>query len=312
MPIKLNDISSIATIIKTKYGGRLCDMHFLFCFKKSNNSYFIFQEIQGMPVRRIVYQESNNSVTFSAGWSSWANPYALVVDANYEEIENWKDVVDRARPYNSYIEVDGGFNAGEWQYANKSNKTEKKKRHKNKVDTFAEFRIDKIRRAVFNNWGFEIYSPTISMVGFVSRNFFPYQVSDAEGNQINNLDSSGSPSYIPAYIPPPSSYPPNPVDIDEDDDDEEYSITESNSTNKVVWQGNSFYVPEHYEESEDISQVSTGNGGAGYDLSSYWDENDVDDDGFDEELADMLIRDKKAEEKIINVGQREINLFLDD
>ena len=85
MPIKLNDISNIATIVKTKYGNDLCHMNFIFCFKKKENSYFIFQEIQGMPIKRIVYHESNNSVSLMASWASWANPYALVADANYAQ-----------------------------------------------------------------------------------------------------------------------------------------------------------------------------------------------------------------------------------
>jgi len=41
-----------------------------------------------MPIKRVVYHESNNSVSLMASWASWANPYALVADANYDKIEN--------------------------------------------------------------------------------------------------------------------------------------------------------------------------------------------------------------------------------
>ena len=130
MPIKLKDLKDIATIIKTKYGGCLYYMNFVFCFKTENNSYFIFQEIQGMLINRIVYHESNNSVSFVAGWSAWSNPYSLVADANYDKIEKWKDLVDRSRPYNSYILINGGFNNYYWNSVNRKNQTEKKKNHK--------------------------------------------------------------------------------------------------------------------------------------------------------------------------------------
>ena len=89
------------------------------------------------------------------------NPYALVADANYDQIENWKDLQDRSRPYNSYIE-DGGFNKSHWRSVSKKNKTEKKKKHKNKSDVFVEFRVDKIQRANFHEWGFELLHPWLA------------------------------------------------------------------------------------------------------------------------------------------------------
>ena len=64
MAIKLNNLDGIANIIKTKYGKNLHRMFFIFCYKKDPTSYFIFQEIQGMPIKRFVYHEENNSITF--------------------------------------------------------------------------------------------------------------------------------------------------------------------------------------------------------------------------------------------------------
>ena len=96
MPIKLYDLKDIANIIKMKYGNYFNKMNFVFCVKKDIDSYFIFQEIQAMPIKRIVYHESNNSVSFVASWAAWNNPYSLVADANYDKIENWKDLLDRS------------------------------------------------------------------------------------------------------------------------------------------------------------------------------------------------------------------------
>lgn len=292
MPIKLNNLNEIATIIKTKYGNNLNHMNFIFCFKKDNNSYFIFQEIQGMPIKRIVYHESNNSVTFVASWAAWANPYAMIADANYDQIENWKDLQDRSRPYNSFIKG-GGFAQGFWESINRRNKTEKKKKHKTKYDTYVEYRVDKIRRASFNEWGFELYSPTISMIGICSRHNFPYDVSDT---QENTQAVIGGHNYGFGNEPP-------------EDDDGVFM-------HKVTWQGGSFHVPE-FEYGEKISQVSNPQaipGGQGCDLSSYWDANECDEENemFDEEMANMLLSNREKDDTILDVGQRQVDLYFGD
>jgi len=284
--IKLSDIKNIATIIKTKYGNNLYKMNFIFCVQKDANSYFIFQEIQGMPIRRIVYHESNNSVTFTASWSAWANPFAIVADANCEQIENWKDVLDRSRPYNSYIDVEGGFNKQEWKSVDKINRTEKKKRHKHKTDTFVEFRVDRIQRAIFNEWGFELYSPTISMIGFKSRHSFPHEVFDVPGTSDDEFDDDG-----PTL-----------------DENEVFAYV-------TTWQGGTFRITEFENNSDEISQISAeSNAFFNYDLSSYWDINESDEENekFDEEMASVFLDEREDDETIFDVGQKKVNLYFDD
>jgi len=225
----------------------------------------------------------------------------MVVDVNFEEIENWKDLQDRSRPYNSYIE-EGGFNNNYWKSVIKKNNTEKSIRHKNKSDTFVEFRIDKIQRANFNEWGFELYSPTISMIGFQSRYVFPYDVRDVEhqGNAGGTILSS---IFNQNYNSP----------VDED----------GIAMHKITWQGGSFNIPE-FESAGEVSQVSSqslqgpplsANGPAGeYDLSSYWcsEESDKENDEFDEEMTNMLLDDREDDETIFDVGQKRVNLYFDD
>jgi hypothetical protein len=303
MAIKLKDLSEIATVIKTKYGNNLNHMNFIFCFKKDARSYFIYQEIQGMPIKRIVHHESNNSVTFTASWAAWANPFAMIADANYDQIENWKDLQDRSRPYNSFIK-EGGFSRGHWASVNRRNKTEKKKKHKTKYDTFVEFRVDKINRANFNDWGFELYSPTISMIGISRKHSFPYDVE--------NIPDTFQLSPTPPIINPNYSYGFNQQPVVPD----EYSaiLEESISSYKVSWQGGSFRIPE-FDSEEKVSPVSNPlgiPGGNGCDLSSYWsaDELKEDDEMFNEEMTNML--HDKDDDIILDVGQKKVNLFFGD
>jgi hypothetical protein len=253
-----------------------------------------------MPIKRIVHHESNNSVTFTASWAAWANPYAMIADANYDQIENWKDLQDRSRPYNSFIK-EGGFSRGHWLSVNKRNQTEKKKKHKSKYDTFVEFRVDKINRANFNNWGFELYSPTISMIGISAKLSFPYPVTDVPGSEIL------------APTPPTSFYGFNQLPVAQN----EYSVTADDddgiSFHRVSWQGGSFRIPE-FDSEEEVSQVSNSQGmpgGQGCDLSSYWsaDELEEEDDLFNEEITNMLQDD---EDIILDVGQKKVNLFFGD
>lgn len=303
MPIKLKDLKDVATIIKTKYGDNLNHMNFIFCFKKDARSYFIYQEIQGMPIKRIVHHESNNSVTFTASWASWANPYAMIADANYDQVENWKDLQDRSRPYNSFIK-EGGFTR-HWASLNKRNKTEKKKKHKTKYDTFVEFRVDKINRANFNDWGFELYSPTISMIGISRRHSFPYDVE--------NIPDTFQSMPVAPILNPNYSYGFNQQPVAQN----EYSATASDdgiSVYKVSWQGGSFRIPE-FDSEEEVSNISNPQGvpgGHGCDLSSYWsaEESAEDDEMFSEEITDILNNDE--DNVILDVGQKKVNLFFGD
>jgi hypothetical protein len=304
MAIKLKDLSEIATVIKTKYGNNLNHMNFIFCFKKDARSYFIYQEIQGMPIKRIVHHESNNSVTFTASWAAWANPFAMIADANYDQIESWKDLQDRSRPYNSFIK-EGGFSRGQWLSVNKKNKTEKNKKHKTKYDTFVEFRVDKIHRANFNDWGFELYSDTINMIGISRRHSFPYDVE----NIPNTFQS------IPVAPEPPTpthyyGFNQQPVAQNEFSGFPDHGI----SSYKVSWQGGSFRIPEFNSE-EEVSNLSNPlgiPGGQGCDLSSYWSDDELveDDEMFSEEISNMLNNNK--DEEILDVGQKKVNLFFGD
>lgn len=305
MPIKLKDLKDVATIIKTKYGDNLNHMNFIFCFKKDARSYFIYQEIQGMPIKRIVHHESNNSVTFTASWASWANPYAMIADANYDQVENWKDLQDRSRPYNSFIK-EGGF-THHWASLNKRNETEKKKKHKTKYDTFVEFRIDKINRANFNDWGFELYSPTISMIGISRKLSFPYPVTDVPGAPVAPVAPEQTPNY--GYGGAYGTYNQHP-EAPEAPDGLGFSGI---SSCRISWQGGSFRIPE-FDSEEKVSNISNPQGvpgGHGCDLSSYWsaDELEEDDKMFNEEMTNML-RDK--EDIILDVGQKKVNLFFGD
>lgn len=304
MAIKLKKLDEIATIIKIKYGNNLYRMNFIFCFKKDPQSYFIFQEFQGMPIKRIVYHKSNNSVTFLASWSSWTNPFAMVADANFENIENWKDLQDRSRPYNSYIEG-GGFNKGLWRSVDRRNKTEKKKRHKKKTDTFTEFRIDRIERANFNSWGFEIYSPTISMIAFNSKYNFPYHVEDIESTDGEQSDF-----------------------IDDTEPISEFDVSTIPQT-RISWQGGRFNIPSFNNDEEEVSVISQSNsmtpgliesvwGGSGADLSeglsSYWCAKELDEENhkFDEEMREILERKnyEDDEKPVLEVGQKKIDLYF--
>lgn len=283
MAIRLSDIKNIATIVKMKYGDMLNKMSFIFCCKIDRSRYFIFQEIQAMPIQRLIYNDSNTSVVFVAGWSAWSNPYALVSDANFDKIENWKDLLDRSRSYNSYIKIDGGFDTFRWRSINRENRKEKKKVHKTKFDTFVEFRIEKIERATFNYWGFELFSPTLSLIAIWNKGAtFPYQILEEIEEASQSIDEDGL---------------------------EEVSVV-SAPISKVTWQGKSFNIEEKTVSNPSYSYLSHSQGE--YNQDSYWDKNEFDEvnDLFDEEIANKLLADKEDDETIFDVGQRSVDLDL--
>jgi len=281
MSIKLTDIKNIVDIIKMRFGKNLYKMDFIFSCKTGPGKYFIFQEVKGMPIKRLIYEDSNNSLSFVASWSAWGNPYALVVDANDEKVEGWQDVLDRSRPYNAYsFSASGPVYGSHWQSPSRRNKKEKTRQHKTESDTFFEFRVDKIERACFYGWGFELFSPTISLIALIRRRFFPYQV---EG--VNHNDEAYDQDYRPAdgiFI--------------------------------IEWNGKSFNV----KIPSGISTVMHPPGGGGeainiFEPDSYWDKNECDEANelFDEEIADLLLNNERTKEEIFDVGQRDIDLIIE-
>jgi hypothetical protein len=182
-PICLTDIKDIANIIKQKYSASLDKMIFVFCYKQSDGKYLIFQELYSVPIQRFVYHSSNDSISFSAAWAAWGNPYALVADTNFDQVEVWQDLLDRSRLYNTDIKEHGGFSTSTWKSGNRCNRTEKNKRKKTQFDSFFEFRTDKINRAAFYEWGFEIYSSALSFIARKDSYCFPYGIDDKKQDE---------------------------------------------------------------------------------------------------------------------------------
>lgn len=284
MPTKIPDIKHIANIIKLRFNEQLYKMHFIFCYKMGQGKYFIFQEVQGMPIQRLIYGESNNSVTFVASWAAWGNPFALISDSTEDKMPVWKDLLDRSRPYNAYL-TNGGFDATHWHSQDRQNKKEKKRNHKSKSDTFFEFRIDKIERACFYSWGFELFSPQLNLIALKRKDLFPYQVEEVDHNTTTNSESLSS-------------------------------VIQNNSL-KVEWSGRSFNIaiPSGVQtHTYPDGALNSGEAVNIYEPDSYWDKNECDEanDLFDEEIAEILLADdEETKERILDVGQRNIDLIIE-
>lgn len=276
-PICLTDIKDIANIIKQKYSKELHNMTFVFCYKKEAGKYLIFQEIFSMPIQRFVYHPSNDSISFSAGWSAWGNPHALVADANFEDTEVWKDLLDRSRLYNTTTNNYGGFDDTVWKFGQRQNKTEKKKKKKTKFDTILEFRTDRIERVSFYEWGFEVFSSSLSFIALKSRRFiFPYHM---DGDVPNDGEV---------------------WDEEEDEDD----------VGEIRWNGRTFDIENRIES--EIYHTAQGVQINPNEPLSYWDKNECDpaNDEFDEYLVRTLEEDKSEMDGLLDMGQREIDLLL--
>lgn len=193
----LTDIKDIAKIIKYKYAKTLKHMTFVFCYKREDGRYLIFQELTSIPIQRFVYHSSNDSISFSAGWSAWGNPYSLVADGTDESAEVWADLFNRSQLYNTNINSFGAFNPVDWTLAKRKNTTEKEKKKKTKFDTIFEFRTDTINRVCFYDDWFEVYSSSLSFIALNSFALsFPYQIDDAiviygdEEEEMENYEKS--------------------------------------------------------------------------------------------------------------------------
>ena len=273
MPEVLKDINDIANKIKYKYAKKLHRMTFVFCCKRPDGRSFIFQELTSVPVQRFVHHPSNNSISFTAGWSAWGNPYALVADGRHDGTEVWADLFDRSKPNNTNINQFGAFNAEEWTLVNRANVHEKKKKKKTKFDTIFEFRTDRIERVCFYPGWFEVISSSLSFIALDPYMLFPYQMDplEAEPGFLTNTDDTDA--------------------DDEDFDDEDVQI--------VKYNGRSFDFDIEKLGLEHIPDI-------------YWDKNESDpeNDEFDEYLVRTFVYGKPELEGSINVGQRKVDLML--
>ena len=283
-PIKLADLKGIATIVKSNYAHIMHEMHFVFGVKTKRGTFLIFQELFGAPIERFVYHEANNSITFVAAWSSWTNPNSLVADANGEMIENYRDLLDRSRPYNAKLTSVGAFNSTQWTSVNRQNKKEKRKKHKNKVDTFFEFRIEGIEKAVFSKWGMELYSSVLSMVAVHHRTWFPYYIDGVDDVDGGGVVDSGVHHPIPILGQPVLEFKWSGKTFD---------VNASVSTCPSVI----YHIPENEPQNSRLS---------------YWEKADcdVENEVFDEDIADILLDDRNNDDEILDVGQRDIDLLL--
>ena len=177
-PICLTDIKDIANIIKNKYSRKLKDMVFVFCYKRPDNKYFIFQELSAIPIKKFIYHEDNNSISFSAGWSAWCNPTSLISNADDEKIEAWAEASGQGKLYNSNVRF-GSFNNDSW------NIERRKENKKNKFDSSFEFRTDRIERVSFYDWGFEVLSSNLSFISLYMR-CFPYVLYNSSSERVNS------------------------------------------------------------------------------------------------------------------------------
>jgi len=278
----LKDLTGIARRIKYKYAKQLHRMVLVFCYKGEDGKSFIFQELSSVPIQRFIHHPSNNSISFTAGWSAWGNPYALVADGRHAGTEVWADLFDRSKPNNTNINQFGSFNADEWTLVNRSNVHEKTKKKKTKFDTVFEFRTDRIERVCFYKDWFEVISSSLSFIALDPFTTFPYQLDPLE------------------------SEPGFPVDEEDDGDGiDEYYLDEDEDFQVVKYNGRSFDFKISNEGTQQPDSYA-----ATHQLDAYWDRNECDPKNkeFDEYLYRTLIEGKREIEGSINVGQRKTNL----
>ena len=284
MPIEiLKNLENIAKKMKYKYAKQLHQMIFVFCYKRPDGRSFIFQELTAVPIQRFVYHPSNDSISFTAGWSAWGNPYSLIADGRHGGTEVWKDLFDRSKPNNTNINQFGSFNADEWTLINRSNVHETEKKKKTKFDTVFEFRTDRIERVCLYRRWFEVISSSLSFMALDPHMLFPYQmdVSDLPGFNINDYDA---PTDVVG-----EDYD---EDDDEDYDDEDFQIVKCNGKSF------DFGIKSGIEHTPD----------------AYWDRNECDPENkeFDEYLFETLVKGNRKAEGSINVGQRKTNLYFEE
>jgi hypothetical protein len=271
----IGDFSKIPTLLHIHFGEHLPSMRFLFSVRVGDEQY-IFQEIKGLPIKGIVTSEVDYSIGWSSSWSSWECTDALLVDAEKNEIEVWRELLQRSRPDNMQPTQIGATSNGWRSQRSRPRdaqfKNGRKGKKNRKFDTLCEFKVRQVTGFYLWFYGFEVISDTICFMGFRPR-LFPYRLDD-HGRLLNTYEAD-----------------------------------------EIQWTGRHFVwqepeVGDHLETGAE-SPVNMAFGTASkIGPISWWTKDNVDmGDDFDEEMV-QIFEGKSRRHEILDIGQRKTILDL--
>jgi len=171
---KLTSLIQVGKTIERRYSAFASTMNFILCIESKPNHYYFFQEISSLPFTNIFVDERNRSIFISADWNNLEKRQMKVKD-NSTEYLKWDDVEDMSTEYSM------NDNAQLVSYGQYSNgwRSKKKDRH---FKTSFDLRIEFINKVNLCEWGFEIFSNTLSLIAFKQSTLFPYDINDKKEN----------------------------------------------------------------------------------------------------------------------------------
>ena len=162
--IRFNSLPEIARLIKQRCKKHWNDLNVVFCHRINENYYFIFQELKSLPLKSIEANEVNSSLYFRMKWENKLDNTNNIKKET--SLIGWDDILSTEEKYalNSRTNKMGLY-PKKWHLDN--NKT-----YENRLN----FRIENIDKICLYEWGFEIFSNTISIIALMNKNDFPYVV----------------------------------------------------------------------------------------------------------------------------------------
>ena len=316
MSIEIKDINGVVNCLKSNYITRLSTMSFLMGVKDIGDEYYIYQEISGLPIKRFVCSPADRTFSIAASWHSREHWYSLVRDANDEEIEAWKELLDRSRPFNSRLNKDG-LTRKDWMIIEKAIFNPYRKSNKkyklpktDKFDTFIEMRIPFVNKVNFYEWGFEFVSNKMIMAGMIHKNLFPYAIKSSTSGKVFNTYFDDDDDDDGLYSIPrleenniPETRETENIDI-KDIYKYDGNKSDSNKLNRMInvsWVGDRIIFKDINDNINDNSDL--------YRVKSFWHFSPCYKDDIDKEIEDVILFGKKQDEdqNILDVGQRKFD-----
>lgn len=314
MSIEIKDINGVVNSLKSYYVSRLSQMSFIMGIKDTSNEYYIYQEILGLPIKRFTCSIADRTFCIAASWQSREHWYSLVKDANDEEIEAWKDLLDNTRTYNRRINRDG-ITKKDWMIVEKAYKRSYKNFNKKyklpkteKFDTFLEMRIPFVKKVNFYQWGFEFISNKMIMIAVDNKIFFPYDVENEKSEKVfvsffdsRDFDDDDFEDNNSDNIKKESDN----IDIynsfGKENSKNEDDLYKFNRSVTMSWVGGKIVFRE--DRQEEILET------LGMDMISFWNFDSSCTDDFDREIEDIILFGKKEKKDILDIGQRKFDQF---
>jgi hypothetical protein len=277
---KLPDLQSVVDMLVNSYRTNLMEMSLFLAIKTSDNSYFIFQQLQSVPIVDFYFNEVNNSISIESHWPS-CGKLKYVMPIKGEDIR-----VNKSPCIINFSDISSNKSEIKLNHLLDSSGEYPKRMFVKKVKEIDDFytendiRIEHVNRVYCYDNHFEIFSDNLAVLGIKNEMYF--------------LKENGSPQY-PPYPSEISLFP--------------YSVSPPKENLEEGIYSKENVIGGHFSILQENKSLYNHR-----DFLYYWEDKNFkrNEENIEEDEFAFELRTGKKQNKVPNVGQSYKEIDIDD